>query len=146
MAAQHVLYNWIVPKHARNPDAAKEFLLHYTGNFAAATYASKLYDFCAFSSRTPNLGTWLGTDPFGSKPPDKLKLLTDATNWSVNIGHPGPANTAEGEIFNTFVIPNMFARVARGEQSAQESVAAAETQVKAVFAKWRTQGLVGGQG
>ena len=40
----------------------------------------------------------------------------------------------------------MFARVARGEQTAPESVAAAETQVKAVFAKWRTQGLVGGQG
>jgi ABC-type glycerol-3-phosphate transport system substrate-binding protein len=142
-AAQHVLYNWIVPKHARNADAAKEFLLHYTSNFAAATYASKLYDFCAFSSRTPALNGWLATDPFGSKPPEKLKLLTDATKWSVNIGHPGPSNTAEGEIFNTFVIPNMFARVARGEQSARDSVAAAESQVKAVFDKWRRQGLVG---
>jgi multiple sugar transport system substrate-binding protein len=142
-AAQHVLYNWIVPTHARNPDAAKEFLLHYTSNFAAATYASKLYDFSAFSGRTPGLAGWLNSDPFGSRPPDKLRLLADATDWSVNIGHPGPANTAEGEIFNTFVIPNMFARVARGEQTAQQSVAAAETQVKAVFDKWRAQGLVG---
>jgi ABC-type glycerol-3-phosphate transport system substrate-binding protein len=142
-AAQHVLYNWIVPNHARNPDAAKEFLLHYTSNFAAATYASKLYDFCAFSGRTPNLSSWLSGDPFGSKPAGKLALLNDATKWSVNVGHPGPANTAEGEIFNTFVIPNMFARVARGEQSAQESVAAAEAQVTAVFDKWRAQGLVG---
>jgi multiple sugar transport system substrate-binding protein len=132
-----------VPKHAANPDAAKEFLLHYTGNFAAATYASKLYDFSAFASRTPNLAGWLASDPFGAKPADKLKLLADATKWSVNIGHPGPANTAEGEIFNTFVIPNMFARVARGEQTAKESVAVAEQQVNAVFAKWRAQGLVG---
>jgi ABC-type glycerol-3-phosphate transport system substrate-binding protein len=145
LAAQHVMYNWIVPKHAKNADAAKEFLLHYTENFAAATYASKLYDFCAFAERTPNLNGWLTTDPFGSKPADKLKLLTEATKWSTNIGHPGPANTAEGEIFSTFVIPNMFARVARGEQSAQESVAVAENQVKAVFNKWRRQGLVGGQ-
>ncbi|HET6531607.1 MAG TPA: extracellular solute-binding protein [Actinoplanes sp.] len=143
MAAQHVLYNWIVPKHAANPDAAKEFLLHYTSNFKAATYASKLYDFCAFAERTPELAGWLGSDPFGSKPPDKLKLLADATKWSVNIGYPGPANTAEGEIFNTFVIPNMFARVARGEQSATESVAAATAQATAVFDKWRAQGLVG---
>ncbi|GIE94492.1 ABC transporter substrate-binding protein [Paractinoplanes rishiriensis] len=142
-AAQHVLYNWIVPKHARNPDAAKEFLLHYTGNFAAATYASKLYDFCAFDGRTPGLKGWLASDPFGGKPADKLSLLADATAWSVNIGHPGPANTAEGEIFNTFVIPNMFARVARGEQTAQQSVSAAEAQVNAVFTKWRQQGLVG---
>jgi ABC-type glycerol-3-phosphate transport system substrate-binding protein len=144
-AAQHVMYNWIVPKHARNADAAKEFLLHYTENFAAATYASKLYDFCAFAERTPSLNGWLATDPFASKPADKLKLLTEATKWSTNIGHPGPANTAEGEIFSTFVIPNMFARVARGEQSAQESVAVAENQVKAIFNKWRRQGLVGGQ-
>jgi ABC-type glycerol-3-phosphate transport system substrate-binding protein len=144
-AAQHVMYNWIVPKHARNADAAKEFLLHYTENFAAATYASKLYDFCAFAERTPNLNGWLGSDPFGSKPADKLKLLTEATKWSTNIGHPGPANTAEGEIFSTFVIPNMFARVARGEQSAKDSVAVAENQVKAIFDKWRRQGLVGGQ-
>lgn len=143
LAAQHVLYNWIVPTHAKNPDAAKEFLLHYTENFAAATYASKLYDFCAYAGRTPNLDNWLASDPFGSKPANKLAFLKDATDWSTNIGHPGPANTAEGEVFSTFIIPNMFARVARGEQSAKDSVAAAETQVKAVFDKWRTRGLVG---
>jgi len=144
MAAQHVLYNWIIPNHARNPDAAKEFLLHYTENFAAATYASKLYDFCAYSSRTPQLEGWLANDPFGSDPPDRLAFLKDATQWSTNIGYPGPANTAEGEVFNTFIIPNMFARVARGEQSARESVEVAEQQITAVFNKWREQGLVGG--
>jgi multiple sugar transport system substrate-binding protein len=144
VAAQHVLYNWIVPTHAKNPDAAKEFLLHYTANFAAATYASKLYDFCAFAGRTPDLEGWLASDPFGSKPADKLKFLKDATQWSTNIGYPGPANTAEGEVFNTFVIPNMFARVARGQQSAKDSVAAAEAQINAVFTKWRQKGLVGG--
>ena len=142
IAAQHVLYNWIIPSHATNPDAAKEFLLHYTENFASATYASKLYDFCAYSGRTPALEHWLANDPFGSRPATKLAFLKDATTFSTNIGYPGPANTAEGEIFNTFVIPNMFARVARGEQSAQASVAEAEQAVNAIFAKWRAQGLV----
>ncbi|HEY8471882.1 MAG TPA: extracellular solute-binding protein [Natronosporangium sp.] len=143
-AAQHVLYNWIVPKHAANPDAAKEFLLHYTENFAAASYASKLYDFCAWSERTPQLAGWLANDPFGSQPANKLAFLADATEWSVNIGYPGPANTAEGEVFNTFVIPNMFARVARGEQTAAESVADAEREIETIFQQWRDQGLVGG--
>lgn len=144
LAAQHVLYNWIVPKHATNPDAAKEFLLHYTANFAAATYASKLYDFSAWAQLTPNLNNWLGSDPFGAKPADKLAFLSKATDWSTNIGYPGPANTAEGEVFSTFIIPNMFARVARGELTPQQSVAAAEVQVKRVFDKWRAAGLVGG--
>ena len=142
IAAQHVLYNWIVPKYARNADAAKEFLLHYTENYASATYNSKLYDFCAYSGRTPALEAWLANDPFGSTPANKLAFLKDATKFSTNIGYPGPANTAEGEVFNTFIIPNMFARVARGEQSAKDSVATAETAVNAVFTKWRAQGLV----
>jgi multiple sugar transport system substrate-binding protein len=144
IAAQHVLYNWIIPSHAKNPDAAKEFLLHYTENFASATYASKLYDFSAYAGRTPALEGWLANDPFGSQPANRLAFLKDATKWSTNIGYPGPANTAEGEVFNTFIIPNMFARVARGEQSAKDSVATAEQAVNAVFTKWRTQGLVGG--
>jgi multiple sugar transport system substrate-binding protein len=143
LAAQHVMYNWIVPKHATNADAAKEFLLHYTANYAAATYASKLYDFCAWDKLTPSLGAWLATDPFGSKPADKLKLLTDATKWSTNIGHPGPASPAEGEVFSTFIIPNMFARVARGEVTAKQAVLDAEGQITPIFAKWRAKGLVG---
>jgi multiple sugar transport system substrate-binding protein len=144
LAAQHVLYNWIIPSHATGVDNAKEFLLHYTANFASATYHSKLYDFCAWAKLTPNKDAWLATDPFGAKPADKLKLLADAIPWSTNIGHPGPASTAVGEVFSTFVIPNMFARAARAEASPQQAVADAERQVTAIFDKWRAAGLVGG--
>ncbi|HEV8652005.1 MAG TPA: extracellular solute-binding protein [Actinomycetes bacterium] len=143
-AAQHVMYNWIVPKHAKNVDAAKEFLLHYTSNFAAATYASKLYDFPAWSKLVPQLEGWLANDPFGAKPANKLAFLKDATNWSTNIGHPGPSNTAIGEVFGTFVIPTMFARAARGEANPKQAVAQAEAQIKPIFEKWRSRGLVGG--
>lgn len=144
LAAQHVMYNWIVPSKAANPDAAKEFLLHYTENFASATYHSQLYDFPAWAERVPQLGDWLAKDPFGSQPDDKLAFLADARDWSTNIGHPGPSNTAIGEIFGTFVIPNMYARAARGEMTPQESVATAETEIKKIFDKWRARGLVGG--
>jgi multiple sugar transport system substrate-binding protein len=146
LAAQHVLYNWIVPKHAKGVDAAKEFLLHYTANYASATWASKLYDFCAWSKLTPNLNSWLDSDPFGSKPADKLAFLKDAIKWSTNMGHPGPANTAVGEVLSTFVIPNMFARAARGEVSAKQAVVDAEARIKPIYDKWRRQGLVGGGG
>jgi len=144
LAAQHVLYNWIIPRHAKAPDAAKEFLLHYTANFASATYHSKLYDFCAWSDLTPDRDAWLKDDPFGAKPANKLAFLSDAIPWSANIGHPGPASTAIGEVFNTFLIPNMFARAVRGEASPEQAVADAADQVSAVFDKWRAAGLVGG--
>lgn len=146
VAAQHVMYNWAVPKYAKNPDAAKEFLLHYTNNFDQASYNSHLYDFPAFKDRVPQLDQWLADDPFGAHPADKLSLLKfdDAVTWTTNIGHPGPANTAIGEVFNTFVLPNMMAKAARGQATPAAAVAAADKQVRAIFDKWRRQGLVGG--
>ena len=47
-------------------------------------------------------------------------------------------------MFDTFVIPKMMARAARGELSAKDAVAEAETEVKRIYAKWRAEGLVGG--
>ena len=142
-AASHVMYNWIIPSYAANPDAAKEFLLHYVGNGPLVAWNSKLYDFPAYPDTVPELDEWLQTDPYGSQPSDKLALLADATDWSTNIGHPGPANTAEGEVFATFIIPNMFARAARGEVTAAQAVTDAEAQIRPIFDKWRQRGLIG---
>ena len=61
------------------------------------------------------------------------------------MGRHGHANTAVGEVFGTFIVPNMYARAARGDQTPEESVARAESQIKPIFEKWRKQGLVGGQ-
>jgi multiple sugar transport system substrate-binding protein len=144
LAATHVMYNWVVPKHASNVDAAKEFLLHYTENFSQACDNSKLYDFPAFPSRVPKLDAWLDKDPYGGKPANVLAVLKDATKWSTNIGHPGTASAAEGEVFATFIIPNMFAAAARGKTSPQAAVAAAERQIKPIFEKWKRKGLIGG--
>lgn len=144
LAAQHVMYNWIIPSHAKGVDAAKEFLLHYTANMSSATYHSKLYDLPAFTSTVPSLDGWLDNDPFGAKPANKLALLKNATEWSTNVGHPGPMNTAEGEVFATFIIPNMFAKACRNEMSPSEAVADAERQIKPIFDRWRSRGLVAG--
>jgi multiple sugar transport system substrate-binding protein len=94
----------------------------------------------------PQLDAWLANDPFSKTNTNKLQFLKidDVLKWSTNIGHPGPASTAVGEVFGTFVIPNMMARAARGEQSAKDSVAQAEREIKQIYDKWRQRGLVGG--
>src|SRR5215207_1411450 len=130
LAAQHVMYNWIVPEHAEN--------------HARATWESELYDFPAYPKRVPQLNDWLDNDPFGSEPPDKLAVLKDALDWSTNVGRPGNSNTAIGEVFGTFIVPNMYASAARGRQSPEDAVARAEAQMKPIFAKWRNKGLIGG--
>ncbi|HZA27320.1 MAG TPA: extracellular solute-binding protein [Actinomycetota bacterium] len=144
LVAQHVMYNWIVPEFSPNVDAAKEFLLNYTHNQARATWESELYDFPGFPERVPELSDWLNDDPFGSDPPDKLAVLDGAEEWSTNVGFRGPASAAIGEVFATFLIPNMFAAAARGGSSPQEAVAEAEAQIVPIFDKWRREGLIGG--
>src|SRR5207247_689227 len=117
---------YVVWKFAESPDLAKAFVLDLVGRYRDAVLASKLYNFPSFPgsvadakvplAQRPESGTrWLdaitAADPFGSKPADKLKPIATATQWATNIGHPGPANPAEGEVFDTFVLPTMFANV-----------------------------------
>ncbi|HKX73840.1 MAG TPA: extracellular solute-binding protein, partial [Acidimicrobiia bacterium] len=144
IVASHVMYNWIVPDSPDvNVAAAKEFLLHYTENLAPVAWHSKLYDFPAFPERVPELNNWLDNDPFGSQPANKLAVLKEATDWATNIGHPGPANPAVGQIFGEAIIPVMFAEAAQGNKTPQEAVADAEAQINAIFDDWRGRGLVG---
>ena len=121
--------------------------------------ASKLYNFPSFPgsvaeanvplAQKPAAGQrWIeqvtANDPFGSKPPDKLRPISSALEWATNIGHPGSANPAVGEIFDTFVLPTMFASVATGRASAKQALDEAHKQAKAIFEKWRARGLVAG--
>jgi ABC-type glycerol-3-phosphate transport system substrate-binding protein len=145
VACEHAIPIYVIPKHAKNPDAAKEFILHLVGNYSEATDNSELYTFPAFASTVPKLDDSLAKDPFGSKPADKLSLLSKATTWSTNVGHPGPASAAAGEVFSTFVIPQMMAKAARGQLSPKAAVEEADAQVKRIFKGWREKGLVGGQ-
>ena len=137
----------MIPTYSQNQDTAKEFLLHLVNNYKLKTQESLLYDFPAFPSIAPELfeeGGWLDVDPYGSEPPDKLVVMKEANDFTTNIGHPGPANAVIGQVFGEFVLPNMLARVAREEQTAQESVAEAEVQINGFYEAWATEGLVGG--
>lgn len=145
LVSEHLIPTYFIPNHAPNPDAAKEFILHLVANYNQVVFNSQLYNFPAFASTAPQLfaeGGWLDVDPFGSRPVDKLRLLRDAETWSTVIGHPGAANAAIGEVFGTFIIPNMYAKAARGEMTPEEAVADAEAQMIPIFERWRAEGLM----
>jgi multiple sugar transport system substrate-binding protein len=89
-------------------------------------------------------GGWLDLDPFGARPVDKMAFMKGAPEWSSVIGHPGPANAAIGEVFNTFLIPQMFAAVARGEMTPEAAAADAEAKMVPIFERWKAEGLMGG--
>src|SRR6266513_2111397 len=158
-ASEHVMGIYVIWKFAQSPDVARQFLLDLLGHYRDAVLGSKLYNFPAYTGSFADPGVsvaqkvasgnkWLeqvtANDPFGSTPPAKLKPISTALQWATNIGHPGPANPAESEIFDTFVLPTMFANAATGRMTPEQALDDAHQQVKRIFEKWRAKGLVAG--
>ncbi len=169
-ASEHVMHIYVIWKFSQQQDLAKEFLVHLMNNQRDDVLNSKLYNTSSFLGtladpnvpleQKPRAGwEWLKqqfeNDPFGSNPPNKLfplfggveEPLADGTvkpGWSTNVGHPGPANPAISQIFDEFVLPDMFAKAATGQLTPEKALAEANTRVKAIFNDWRQRGLVGG--
>ena len=162
----HVLYSYIIPKFAKaREDLAKQFILHLAKNYDQAMYQSKLYNSPSFfgtpipggdrgypavaqASTLQNLHeTWFRKDPFRlqGEAEGKLVPLLDAVKWTANLGYPGYSNPAVGEVLNTFVLPNMLAKAARGTLTPEQSVDEAARQCEAIYAQWRARGLIGGK-
>jgi multiple sugar transport system substrate-binding protein len=136
MASEHVMDCYVIWNFAENKDGAKQFLADYMDAFGEAFKASGFYNFPCFPKTVPDLAQQIANDP-AAKPADKYKILASAPEWTTNVGYPGYATAAIDEAFNTFVIPTMFARVARGEAKPEEAAAAAEKELKRIFGKWK---------
>src|SRR5438552_1578164 len=161
LASEHVMSGYVVWKFSKNQDVAKEFLVALVDAARESMLASKLYNFPSFygaaaepgtpvNKRAESGGAWItaqcNKDPFGSNPPDKLALLAKSVPWSTNLGHPGFGNPAEGEIFDTYVLTDMFAKAATGALSPKDSMMEASTRAKQIFDKWRQKKMVPGGG
>jgi multiple sugar transport system substrate-binding protein len=137
IAAEHVMNCYVIWKFARNVDGAKQFLVDLVGEFASVFRESEFYNFPCYPTTVPDLAQQLASDP-RADPPGKYGVLSGVLDWATNIGYPGYATPATDEVFNTYVIPTLFARVARGEQTPQQAVDAAQKELERIFAKWRT--------
>ena len=160
-ANAHVIYNYIIPQYSRFPDLAKQFILDLAENYDLAMYHSKLYNSPSFFDspisgngdypEVPGAQTfrdlhdaWFENDPFKlpDEPEGKLRPLLDAVEWTTNVGHPGVCSPAVAEVYNTFIIPNMFARAVRGDETPEESIRSAAAEARVVYDGWRARGLI----
>jgi multiple sugar transport system substrate-binding protein len=137
IAAEHVMDCYVIWSFADNKEGAQKFLADYIDAFHKAFLASEFYNFPCFPKTVPDLKQIIANDPKAA-PPDKYKVLGNVLEWATNVGYPGYATAAIDEVFNTFVVPTMFAKVARDEMSAEDSARAAENEIKRIFAKWKT--------
>ena len=136
IASEHVMSCYAIWDFAENKDGARQFLIDYVDGFATAFKASEFYNFPCFPSTVPDLAQQLANDP-KAVPPDKYKVLANVLDWATNVGYPGYATAAIDEVFNTFVLPTMFAKAAQDVMTPEESARAAEKEIKRIFDKWK---------
>ena len=135
IAAEHLMNCYVVWKFAENPDAAQQFLVDLVDRFSDVFQQGESYNFPSFPGSLPDLAARIAHDP-KADPPDKYRVLENVLDWATNVGYPGYATAAIDEVFNTFVVPTMFARVAREDATPEQAVAAAEKEIRRIFAKW----------
>jgi multiple sugar transport system substrate-binding protein len=136
IAAEHVMDCYMIWNFADNKEGAQQFLIDYIDAFHQAFEASKWYNFPCFPSTVPDLKQAIQDDA-AADPRNKYAVLTDVLDWATNVGYPGYATAAIDEAFRTWVIPTMFAKVARGEETAENAARAAEQEYKRIFARWK---------
>jgi ABC-type glycerol-3-phosphate transport system substrate-binding protein len=136
---------YFIWKFAKNKEAAKQFLVDQQLGYRQHFLQSKYYNFPAWSNSIKGgfktIRKMCTADRH--KPLGQYRILTSiAENNTTNVGYPGYGNAAIGEIFTLGLIPQMFAQVAQGKMTPQEAAKAADRQFKAIFKKWRDQGLI----
>ncbi len=136
LAAEHVMNCYVIWEFAENKDGAQKFLIDWIDNFRDGFVAGQFYNFPCFPSTVPDLQKLIASDD-RANPPDKYKVLGNVLDWATNVGYPGYATAGISEAFSTWVLPTMFAKVARGDESAEDAAKAAEAEYKRIFARWK---------
>jgi multiple sugar transport system substrate-binding protein len=136
IAAEHVMNCYVTWEFAENKEGAQKFLIDWIDHFHEGFVAGQFYNFPCFPSTVPDLQQLLAKDD-RANPPDKYKVLGNVLEWATNVGYPGYASAGISEAFSTWVIPTMFAKVARGDESPEDAVKTAEAEYKRIFARWK---------
>jgi multiple sugar transport system substrate-binding protein len=141
MGLEHVMGVYVIWKFAKNKAGAQRYLADQALNYRQHFINSQFYNFPIWAKAVPDIKKLTAADTH--KPKGKYTVLnTIAARYTTNVGHPGFANAAIDEIFNTFLVPQMFAQVAQDKLSAADAARAAQRQMNAIFGKWRAQGKI----
>lgn len=133
LMASNTVHTYVLWKFAENAELARRFLVDLVSAYEEAFTASEFYNLPAFPGSVKTLRAKLAAERPAAPP---YLPLADADSWSAYPGHPGYATGAVDEALTKAVLPRMFARAARGEQSPADSVRQADAEMKRIFARW----------
>jgi multiple sugar transport system substrate-binding protein len=140
LGLEHVMGIYVIWKFSQNKKMARKFLVDMQTRYGPHFTNSGFYNFPAWPGGVKGgfKAIRKATAADKHKPLGKYTILTTiAERYTTNVGHPGYSNAAIDEVFNKFLLPQMFAEVAQDKMSPDEAVRAAEREIKTIFAKWR---------
>ena len=145
MGNEHVMGVFVIWKFAKNKAVARKYLVDQQLGYREHFIRSGYYNFPAWTGAIKGgfkeIRKMCAQDTH--KPRGKYTVLTTiAEKYTTNPGHPGNTTPVIDEIFNTFLIPQMFAEVAQGKSTPAEAVSAFASKAQGIYRKWRNQGLV----
>ena len=136
LGLEHVMHTYMIWKFAQNKRMAVKFLADLEIKYIGAFENSKFYNFPSFARSVTNVPRRLSRDQ--STPRGKYNVLnTISRRYTKNVGYPGFSNAAIGEIFDKFLIPQMFAEVAQGKRSPDDAARTYQRQFGKIFKDWR---------
>jgi multiple sugar transport system substrate-binding protein len=139
LGLEHVMHTYMVWNFAQNKRMAVKFLADLEIKYIGAFENSRFYNFPSFPRSVTNVTRRLARD--SSTPRGKYSVLnTISQRYTKNVGYPGFSNAAIGELFDTFLIPQMFAEVAQGRRTPDEAARDYQRRIGSIFAKWRRRG------
>jgi len=127
VSAANVYMIW---KFSKNQQAAKEFLTYFTDSDREGMIQSRGYNMPYLTGFAKKPMPIIGADP-------KMQILQDFPNIVAFYGYPGPFTTPIQEVVNLFVLPDMFTRIARG-QNVEDVVKWGMGEYRRIFAKHKT--------
>ena len=118
---------WAIWKFSKNVAAAKEFVEYVGDHQKEAMTASRGYNLPFLQGQYQKPMPVIGTDP-------KLHTLQDIGKITSFFGYPGPMSPPAQEVLTSFIIPDMFTRVARG-QDLEATVGWGMGEIRRIYAK-----------
>jgi multiple sugar transport system substrate-binding protein len=118
---------WAIWKFSKNVPAAKEFIQTLADNQKEAMEASLGYNMPFLKTQYTKPMPYLGKDA-------KLSKLQDQEKLTAFFGYPGPMTPPAQEVVTTFIIPDMFTKVARGA-SIEDTMKWGVGEIRRIYAK-----------
>jgi multiple sugar transport system substrate-binding protein len=142
---EHVMGVYVIWKFAKNKEAAKKYLVDQQLGYREHFMRSLFYNFPSWTGAIKGgfktIRKLCAAD--AHKPKGKYTVLaTIAEKYTTNPGHPGNTTPVMDEVFQTFLLPQMFAEVAQGKSTPEEAVTAFARKANGIYRKWKNQGLV----